>query len=64
MDNLTLPKELTPINLKAYFYNALNMCGCWEFGPVHYNILFLLKYSPEEIDSAEGKAYDGCEYTK
>jgi len=125
MDDLTLPEELTPINLKAYFYNAFNMCGCWEFGPVHYNILFLLKwlktnseenpkksyetlydsvgifyllvgifdrlnliehgisircawltnngkrlleallkYSPEEIDSAEGKAYDECEYAK
>jgi hypothetical protein len=40
-----LPTDLTPLNLKAYFYNAFNACGCSELDEMHASVVRLLSWS-------------------
>ena len=39
-----LPEDLTPINIKAYFYNCFGACGCSELGEMVVTIKRLLEW--------------------
>ena len=44
MLNKTLPEELTPLNIKAYFSNTLGACGCSELDTMIESILRFLHW--------------------
>ena len=45
-----LPEDLTPVNLRAYFANALGACGCSELGPMRDAIIRLLEWHEGDKD--------------
>jgi hypothetical protein len=40
----SLPEDLTPLNLKAYFHTAFGACGCSELDEMHATVLRLLEW--------------------
>jgi len=53
---MDLPDEFTPINLKAYLFQAFGVCVCTEFGPIIKELRKLLEWHAEDI--LERPSYD------
>lgn len=58
--NKELP-ELTPINLKAYFYNNFGACGCSELDEMLATVTSLLAWHDEPMEKRPryNELYDG-----
>lgn len=43
--NQELPESLTPLNIKAYLYNAMGACGCSEIAAMAEELTAILKWT-------------------
>src|SRR4030095_7578006 len=59
IDQSKLPVQLTPLNLKAYFFNAFNMCGCSETDEILTEIIRLLEWHESDKETKYMHLYPG-----